>query len=84
MKKGDVHVDVLLCFECEEARVVVHRTERSEKLKIPINADAFEMLNAALDRQTIPRDIPRAKKPNKAPEPTPGSVTPRATEGVSK
>jgi hypothetical protein len=25
-----------------------------------------------------------SQKPNKAPEPTPGSVTPRATEGVSK
>ena len=24
----------------------------------------------------------QAKRPNKAPEPTPGSVTPRATEGV--
>ena len=26
----------------------------------------------------------KAKTPNKAPEPTPGSVTPRATEGDSK
>ena len=26
----------------------------------------------------------RKKKPNKAPEPTPGAVTPRATEGVVK
>ena len=26
----------------------------------------------------------KAKKPNKAPEPTPGAVTPRATEAISK
>jgi hypothetical protein len=31
-----------------------------------------------------PLDIRFTAKPNKAPEPTPGSVTPRATEGDSK
>ena len=31
-----------------------------------------------------PFELPSVIKPNKAPEPTPGSVTPRATEGASK
>jgi hypothetical protein len=35
-------------------------------------------------QETLRRTIEGKKRPNKAPEPTPGSVTPRATEGKSK
>jgi len=83
VKKEERHVDVLLCFECEVARVVVHHPQSEERFETSISLKALESLNAAIDLRKIRRDIPR-QRPNKAPEPTPGAVTPRATEGTSK
>jgi len=42
-------------------------------------------LRAALEEMDSPDKFPwRKNRPNKAPEPTPGAVTPRATEGTPK
>jgi len=45
-------------------------------------AEGYGVTRAELDRMVTLEML--EKEPNKAPEPTPGAVTPRATEGVSK
>jgi hypothetical protein len=53
------------------------------KTQAPVNFARAQLEQAAEARK---REIlgEKQKTPNKAPEPTPGAVTPRATEGVSK
>jgi len=50
------------------------------RLKTP-SGDALEY---RLEKDAPPPGRLKEKRPNKAPEPTPGAVTPRATEGTSK
>jgi hypothetical protein len=62
MTKGDEHVDLVLCFECEEARVYIYSGGHREKLEIAIRAGALEALNATFDRRGIQRDVPKKKR----------------------
>ncbi len=63
LRKGDRHIDLLICFECEkrEARYLdVNGDQRSEM--IGIGLAGRDALNQMLDSKQIQRDVPIAKK----------------------
>ena len=56
-----VHVDILLCFECGEARIICRKPEGTRSVIIGIGPEADEVLSALLDDRHVPRDRPKAK-----------------------
>jgi hypothetical protein len=71
LRKGDQHVDLLICFECQKLEVRYLKLEAPELRSefIGIGPGGLDVLNRLLDAQKIKRDLPK-KEPNQAPEPT--------------
>jgi hypothetical protein len=72
LKNGAVHVDLLISYECQQAKVRYLRPLAdgeivAEEKTIFIGLGGREALNRLLDAQKIERDIPKQmKRPNKA------------------
>jgi hypothetical protein len=80
LKQGDTHVDLLICFECLQARVrYVGKKEMSEREEIvPIGIAGRDILNQMFDCWKIERDIPK-NEPNQSPEPNGGAPSHRGS-----
>lgn len=68
LKQGGMHIDMLICFECQQAKIrrLVMRdnqevSEREET--VPIGPAGQDILNRILDSRKIERDVPK-KEPN--------------------
>lgn len=70
LKRGSQHVDVLLCFECGNAKVRylkpwAEKTWSQEEVLIDISDKGLAALNRLLDARGIQRDLPKSKAPPK-------------------
>jgi len=73
-------IGVLIFYRSLGLEVELVHPETKEKIRTIAPVAGFVCYFAAV---FFVVNLPR-QRPNKAPEPTPGAVTPRATEGVSK
>ncbi|MBL9202270.1 MAG: hypothetical protein JNL39_17295 [Opitutaceae bacterium] len=70
LKQGSQHVDVLLCFECGNAKVRylkpwADKSWSQEEALIDISDKGLDALNRLLDARGIQRDLPKSKAPPK-------------------
>lgn len=74
-KQGSMHLDMLICFECQQAKirhlVIRENQEVSEREEtVPIGTAGQDVLNRLLDSRKIERDVSK-KEPNQSSQPTP-------------